>query len=164
MEYVWGQTQDKAYQILKKMLMVAPIVQAPNWELPFHVFVDASDIAVGAVLMQEKVQKWFRPIYYASRLMTTTERNYSVTEREALGMVYALNKFQHYLLGNRVFFHVDHQALLYLIQKPNLHGRLARWMLLLQEFDFVIIHTPGKEHAVVADFLSQIETGELANR
>ena len=91
--------------------------------------------------------------------MTTTERNYSVTEREALGMVYALNKFRHYLLGNRVFFHVDHQALLYLIQKPNLHGRLARWMLLLQEFDFVIIHTPGKEHAV-ANFFSRIETGE----
>lgn len=161
-EYVWGQAQNRAFEILKKMLVVAPILQPPDWALPFHVFVDASDIAVGAVLMQEKVRKWFRPLFYASRLMTAAERNYSVTEREALGMVYALNKFRHYLLGNRVIFHVDHQALLYLIKKPNLQGRLARWMLLLQEFDFIIIHTPGKEHAI-ADFLSRIESGEAAS-
>ena len=141
------------------MLVVAPIVQAPDWSLPFHLFVDASDIAVGAVLMQEKIKGWFKPIYSASRLMTAAEKNYTVTEREALGMIYALNKFRHYLLGNKVVFHVDHQALLYLLKKPTLHGRLARWMLLLQEFDFLIIHTPGKEHAI-ADFLSRVESGE----
>ena len=56
-------------------------------------------------------------------------------------------------------FHVDHQALLYLIRKPLLVGSLARWMLLLQEFDYVIVHTPGKEHAI-ADFLSGLESGE----
>ena len=142
------------------MLIVAPIVQPPDWSLPFHLFVDASDIAVGAVLMQEKIKGWFRPIYYASRLMTAAEKDYTVTGREALGMIYALNKFKHYLLGNKVVFHVDHQALLYLLKKPNLHGRLARWMLLLQEFDFLIKHTPKKEHAV-ANSLSRLETGEV---
>ena len=87
------------------------------------------------------------------------ERSYFVTEREDLGMVYSLNKFRHYLLSNKVVFHVDHQALIYLIKKPQLTGRLARWMLLLQEFDFSIIHTPGKVHAV-ADYLSRLENGE----
>ena len=56
-------------------------------------------------------------------------------------------------------FHVDHQALLYLLKKPQLTVRLARWMLLLQEFDFTIIHTPGKLHAI-ADYLSRIDQGE----
>ena len=49
-----GEAQDKAFEILKKILVVAPILQPPDWELPFHVFVDASDIAIEAILMQEK--------------------------------------------------------------------------------------------------------------
>ena len=91
--FVWGAAQEKAFQVLKKMLVVSPILQSPNWELPFHVYVDASDIAVGAVLMQEKVRGWFRPVYYASRMLTPTEKNYTVIEREAKGMIYALEKF-----------------------------------------------------------------------
>ena len=141
--------------------MVAPILQPPDWLLPFHVFVDALDVAIGAILMQEKQKGWYRPIYYASKMLSPAEKNYTVTEREALGMVYALRKFRHYLLSNKVVFHVDHQALLYLVKKPQLTGRLARWMLLLQEFDFTIIHTPGKLHAIV-DYLSRIEHGEEA--
>ena len=119
------------------MLVVAPILIPPDWKLSFHVFVDASDIAVGAVLMQEKEKGWYKPVYYASRMLIKADNNYTVTEREALGMVYSLGKFRNYLLGNKVMFHVDHQALLYLIKKPQLTGRLARWMLLHQEFDFL---------------------------
>ena len=58
-------------------------------------------------------------------------------EREALGMIYNINKFWHCLLGRKFTFHVDHAALLYLVGKQALIGKLARWMLLLQEFDFV---------------------------
>lgn len=145
--------------MLKRMLVIAPILQSPDWELDFHIFVDASHIAVGAVLMQEKVKGWYRPIYYASRVLSTAEKNYTVTEREALGMIYALKKFRHYLLGNKVIFHVDHQALLYLVNKPELAGRLARWVMLLQEFDYQVIHTPGRSH-MVADYLSRLENGE----
>ena len=57
--YVWGEAQNKAFGILKKILVVAPILQPPNWLLPFHVFVDALDIAIGAVLMQEKQKGWY---------------------------------------------------------------------------------------------------------
>ena len=71
-------------------------------------------------------------------------------------MIYSINKFRHYLLGKKFTFHVDHAALLYLISKQALIGKLARWMLLLQEFDFNIQHRPGTQHAV-ADYLSRIE-------
>ena len=91
--YVWGKAQNKTFEILKKILVVAPILQPPDWALPFHVFVDALDIAIGAILMQEKQKLWFRPIYYASKMLIPVEKNYTVTEREALGMVYALRKF-----------------------------------------------------------------------
>ena len=95
-------------------------------------------------------------MYYASHGLSATEKNYSTTEREALGMVYNITKFRHYLLGRRFTFHVDHSALPYLVNKQALTGRLSRWMLLLQEFDFQIHHRPGVQHAV-ADYLSRLE-------
>ena len=104
----------------------------PNWDQCFHVFVDASDIAIGSVLMQEQTQGWFWPVYYASRRLSVAEKNYSVTERECLGMIYSVKKFRHYLLGKIFYFHVDHSTLVYLVQQQNLTGKLARWMLLLQ--------------------------------
>ena len=120
------------FSLLKKMLVIDPILQPLDWSIPFHIFVDALHIAIGVVLMQEKQKGWFRPIYYASRVLATAEQNYIVIEREALGMIYALKKFGHYLLANKVIFHMDHQALLYMVKKSDVSGWMARWVLLLQ--------------------------------
>ena len=87
------------------MLIQAPVVHPPDWSKPFHVFVDASDIAIGSALMQLSEPSWFRPVYYSSRKLLDSERNYSTTEREALGMIYNINKFRHYLLGRKFTFH-----------------------------------------------------------
>ena len=76
-------------------------------------------------------------------------------------MIYSINKFRHYLLGKKFTFHVDHATVLYLVSKQALTGKLARWMLLLQEFDFDIQHRLGTQHAVV-DYLSRIENGSEA--
>ena len=131
----------------------------PNWTQPFHVFMDAFDKAVGSILMQEQRPSWFCLIYYASRRLSLAKWNYSIIKREHLGMIYFVKRFWHYLLGRLFYFHVDHFALLYLVKQQNLTGQLAQWMLLLQEFDFLIIHTPGKEHSI-ADFLNRVESRE----
>ena len=107
--------------------------------------------------MQEKQVGWYKPVYYASKVLTAVERNYSITKRECLGVVFALNKFKHYLLGNRIIIHVDHQAVIFLTNKDQPTGRIARWILLLQEFDYTVIHRPGNEH----DYLSRLDSGEL---
>ena len=108
--------------------------------------------------MQHTAPNRYRPMYYSSRKLSAAERNYSTTEREALRMIYSINMFRHYLLVKKVTFHVDHAALLYLVSKQTLTGKLTRWMLLLQEFEFDIQHWPGMQHAV-ADYLSRIENG-----
>ena len=72
--------EDKAYQNLKRMLSHAPVVQPPVWSEPFNVFVDASDVAIGSALMQCTPLTWYWPMYYASRRLSTTEKNYSTTE------------------------------------------------------------------------------------
>ena len=120
------------------MLSHALVVQPPLWSKPSHVFVDTLDVAVGSALMQCTPPNWYRPVFYASQRLSATEKNYSTTKREALGMVYNINKLWHYLFGRKFTFHVDHSAILYLVNKQALTGRLARWMLLLQEFDFQI--------------------------
>ena len=74
-------------------------------------------------------------------------------------MVYSVTKYRHYLLGRKFSFHVDHSALLYLVSKASLTGKIARWTLLLQEFEFDIFHRLGVQHAV-ADYLSRLESGE----
>ena len=74
-------------------------------------------------------------------------------------MIYNVNKFWHYLLERKFAFHVDHSALLYLVSKQELTGKLARWTLLLQEFEFDILHRPGVQHDV-ADYLNRLESGE----
>ena len=85
--------EQEAYDRLKKMLTKVPFVRPPDWTKSFHVFVDASDIAIGSALMQRAEPNWHRPVYYESRKLSTIERNYSTTEREALCMIYSVNKF-----------------------------------------------------------------------
>nr|GEV79979.1 reverse transcriptase domain-containing protein [Tanacetum cinerariifolium] len=83
----------QAFQTLKKKLTEAPILIAPNWDQPFELMCDASDLAVGTVLGQ-RIEKHFRPIHYASKTMTEAESNYTTTEKEMLAVVYAFEKFR----------------------------------------------------------------------
>ena len=102
-----------------------PILITPTWTLEFHVHTDASDLGLGAMLAQNPTGKIDQPISYTSRLLTPTEINYTTTEREALAMVYAIREIRHYLLANHFVFIVDHQALLYLVNRPLITGRIA---------------------------------------
>ena len=153
-EYVWTDRRQEAFELLKAALSKPPVLSPPNWDHKFHVTLDASGWCVGAVLWQEGGEKREHPIYYSSRQMGPAERKYTTTEREALAVVYACKKFRHYLLGYHVVFHTDHDSLKYLVNKPDLSGRIARWILLLQEFDYEVKVKPGKANTN-ADYLSR---------
>ncbi|GKD09436.1 reverse transcriptase domain-containing protein [Tanacetum coccineum] len=135
----------QAFQTLKKKLTEAPILIAPDWDLPFELMCDASDFAIGAVLGQRH-EKHFKPIHYASKTMTEAESRYTTTEKEMLVVVYAFEKFQSYLILNKSIVYTDHSALKYLFAKKDSKARLLRWVLLLQEFDFNVIDTKGSEN------------------
>ena len=86
--FQWTEQEDTAYQALKVILSQAPIVQPPDWTKDFHVFVDASDITIGSVLMWLTEPRWYRLVYYANWKLSKAEQNYLTTEREALRMIY----------------------------------------------------------------------------
>nr|GEZ79417.1 reverse transcriptase domain-containing protein [Tanacetum cinerariifolium] len=153
--FIFSEDCIKAFQALKKKLTEAPILIAPNWDLPFELMCDASDFAIGAVLGQRH-EKHFMPIHYASKTLTDAESNYTTTKKEMLAVVYAFEKFRSYLIMNKCIVHTDHSALKYLFAKKDTKARLLRWVLLLQEFDFDVLDTKGAEN-LAADHLSQLE-------
>ena len=152
--FEWTEKCEKAFAKLKSMLTSAPIMQPPDWSLPFEIMCDASDYAVGAVLGQRKDKKPY-VIYYASKTLNSTQLNYSTTEKELLAVVFALDKFRSYLVGSPIVVFSDHAALKYLFSKKDAKPRLIRWVLLLQEF-FITIRDKKWVENVVADHLSRL--------
>jgi hypothetical protein len=156
----WNTNCQNAFQKLKDKLSTTPILRGPNWALPFHISTDASDTAIGASLGQKENLMTYA-IYFISKNLTPAELNYTVTEKEMLAVVHAVNKFRHYITGYEVFIHTDHSAIKYLMNKPITNGRITRWLLLMQEFNITVLNRPGKENQV-ADFLSRLKTsGEI---
>ena len=154
-EYFWGPDQERSFNMLKTALTTAPILSFPDYSKEFVVATDASDVGIGGVLMQKGTLRHM-PIAYASRILNNAERNYSVTEREALAVVWTLKKFRDIILGYRVKVLTDHAPVTSLFKNRNLHGKLARWFTTLQEFEPSIAHIPGK-YNTIADALSRLE-------
>eukprot|EP00253_Pinus_taeda_P028310 PITA_28310 len=157
-EFKWSDDCEKAFDQLKHQLSIAPILRGPDWACPFHISFDASDTTIGAVLGQEENGLPYA-IYFISKNMTPAELNYTVTEKEFLAVIYAINKFRHYITSYTTFVHTDHSAIKYLMNKSVTNARVTRWLLLLQEFDITILDRPRKENVVV-DFLSRLKTNE----
>ena len=104
-------------------MTTAPIVRAPNWQFPFEVMCDASDLSIGEFLGQREGGKPY-VVYYASKTLNEAQRNYTTTEKELLVVVYALDKFRAYLVGSDIVIFTDHSALKYLLMKQNSKARL----------------------------------------
>ncbi|KAK1666315.1 hypothetical protein QYE76_054474 [Lolium multiflorum] len=153
--FVFDDDCKEAFETLKKALTTAPIVEPPDWNLPFEIMCDASDFAVGAVLGQ-RVDKKLNVIHYASKTLDAAQRNYATTEKELLAVVFACDKFRSYIVDSKVTIHTDHAAIRYLMTKKDAKPRLIRWVLILQEFDLHIVDRKGADNPV-ADNLSRLE-------
>ena len=150
----WNQEQEYAFQTLINLLSKSPILCLPDFEKQFIVRTDASDIGVGAVLLQEHQGCKF-PVCYASKKLLEREKAYSVIEKECLAVVWAIKKFQSYLYGTHFLLETDHEPLVYLNKAKCANARLMRWALSLQPFKISIIGIKGKDNAG-ADFLSRM--------
>lgn len=131
-EFRWSQDYQESFKILKTKLVEAPILKFLDRSRKFHVHVDASNVVVRLVLAQSYDDTIDHSNAYGSRKLNKAERNYSTTKREALSMIFALQKFRHYLLVNPFTFFTNHQALKYLVNKPVHQGKIYHCLLLFQ--------------------------------
>ena len=153
--FSWTEHHQSAFEQLKSSLMTAGTLSLPDLSRPLEVMCDASTRALGAVLQQRDADTDLPlPIAFASRVLTPTERGYFTQELECLAVVYALDKFRVYLLGRHFKLFTDHQALVSVLRKPSTSPRIERRSLSIQEFDFEIVHIPGRTQ-LVADALSR---------
>ena len=151
-----------AFKTLKQKLCSPPVFTYPDFQAPFIVETHASFHATGVVLSQKRDDSRIYPVRYASRTLNQAERNYPACEREVLGVIFALKKFRIYLLSETFTLATDHQALRHAFQKNEVHGRLARWLEFLAEYDFRTVYCLLKEH-LAADYLSR-SAQRLSNR
>lgn len=153
--FKWTPEADKAFNSIKQALVSTPILACPDFTKPFAVHCDASAYGIGAMLTQEfdGIEK---PIAYMSKTLTAPQRNYSITERELLSVITALEHWRCYLDNGKQFtIYTDHSALQWFLRLDNPTGRLARWCIRLSMFNFEIKHKRGSEH-LVPDQLSRI--------
>lgn len=153
---VWNENAISSFEKLKEALVSAPLLSSPDFEKPFMIFCDASDGCIGGVLTQpsEEDPKHDRPVAYVSRKLRGPEVHYSTTEKECLAVVFCVNKFLEYIEGTQFTVCTDHSALTWLFKQKELSGRLARWVLSLQQHSMTIKHVKGKSN-VVADAISR---------
>ena len=149
----WTESQEKAFSALKNCMAKSPVLKLPDFDRPFILQTDASEVGLGAVLLQES-EDGKMPIAYASRKLLEREKRYAVIEKECLAIVWGITKFQRYLYGKEFLLETDHQPLKYLQKSKTLNPRIMRWALTLQPYYFRIVAIKGQDN-VGADFFSR---------
>lgn len=158
----WSSSCQEAFDTFKKCLISLPLLSYPDFSKPFTVHTDASLTAIGGVLSQFDSEGLEHPVGYCSRTLNRHERNYTVTERECLAVIYSYQQFRTYLHGVKFTVVTDHASLQWLKTLKDPEGRLARWAIKLQAFDYEIKHRAGSTHQN-ADCLSRLPTIALVS-
>jgi hypothetical protein len=148
--FQWGGKKHKAFDTLKEKISSALVLALPNLRQPFEIQTDASNYAMGAVLLQHG-----KPICFHSETFNSVVINYPTYDKELYALVQSVKKWKHYLLGKETIVHIDHQPLQYLQSQTKLQqARHFRWMGFIQQFHLVIRYKKGIYNKVV-DMLSR---------
>ena len=153
--FPWTPECTTAFNELKQIISSEPVLMLPREREPFTIHTDASQFAIGAVLMQHNEQGQLKPIAFTSRKLHDAECKYPTHDQELLAIIHALKQWKHYCLnGTKTTIVTDHHSLRYFNTQRHLGARQIRWMEFLQQFDLNITYKPGTTN-IVADCLSR---------
>ena len=147
MPFDWTEKQQAAFDILKAKLCEEPLLQRPDFSQPFIPTTDASGFAIGGILSHGKIGK-DKPIAYASRSLSDTEKKYDTYEKEALAIIFCIAHFCHHLYGRKFTSVTDHKPLVWFQNSKDPCSRISRWRLKLAEYDFDVVQNAGKMHNI----------------
>lgn len=157
-----GQNELESFETIKAKLVSAPVLAIYGMNDPTELHCDASSLGFGAILMQQKADKKFHPIFYFSKRTTDVESKYHSFELETLAIIYALRRFRIYVHGIRFKIVTDCNSLKLTLDKKEINPRIARWALELQNYDYEVEHRSGSKMQHV-DALSRVTTIHVIN-
>ncbi|KAG9458175.1 hypothetical protein H6P81_002683 [Aristolochia fimbriata] len=149
----WGESCRRAFQNIKTTTMKPPVLMARLGK-PLLLYIAAQEKSLGALLAQNDDQGKERPLYYLSRTMVGAELNYSPIEKTCLALIFAIQKLRHYLLAHSTNLISRADPLKFIMSRPMLSGRLAKWALLLSEFEINFIPQKAIKGQGLANFLA----------
>ena len=152
--FSWTEKANTAFEKIKKRLASPPIISFPDFAQPFTLTTDASDVACGAILMQETKGGQKRIVAVASRTFSITEQNWSTTEREAYAIKWGIAKFDYFLRNRPFVIFTDHRSLTYLDQREFNNAKIRRWQEEISPYRFVLEYLEGESN-IWADMLSR---------
>ena len=153
--FKWTPEHDRHYNAILRAISETKLLRHPDIKRPFFIQTDASDRAIGAVLLQDFGNGYLEPIEFISRRFKESEAKWHASEKELVAIVWALKKWIRYLLPKHFIVFTDHKNLENLFNYTgNKLGKLQRWMIFLQQFDFTAKYLPGKDN-FIADYLSR---------
>ena len=154
-KYKWNDKCQDAFDCLKAILKSTPVLLAPDFDKCFKLAVDASDLGIGAVVLQEDNNRTDHPVCYFSKKFNKHQKNYSTIEKECLALILAIQQFEVYLTSSTspIVVFSDHNPLSFLHKLKNKNQRLLRWSLLLQEFNLDIRHIKGKDNIIILSLI-----------
>ncbi|KAL0549122.1 hypothetical protein IC582_013602 [Cucumis melo] len=150
----WDQSCQNAFDSIKKYLLNPPVLSAPATGKPLILYIAAQETSLGALLAQENDKGKECALYYLSRTLTGAELNYSPIEKMCLALFFAIDKLRHYMQAFTIHLVAKADPVKYILSRPVISGRLAKWAIILQQYDIVYIPQKAVKGQALADFLA----------
>ena len=160
-KFDWNSQCQAAFESLKKALMSDSIIRYPCVDLPYKLYMDASELCVGAILCQTHENGVEYVVQYVSHQLSSTQQGWATIKKEAYAVVYALQKLCPYLYGAELVVYTDHKPLLCLFSKSMANTKIQCWAILLAEYGATICYRPGSNN-IRADMLSHLSPASVA--
>ncbi|XP_075659140.1 uncharacterized protein LOC142629025 [Castanea sativa] len=152
--FEWDEACSNAFACIKRYLLNPPVLSALIPRKPLVLYIAAQERSLGALMAQENKEGKERALYYLSRTLNGAELNYSPIEKMCLALFFAIDKLEHYMQAHTVRLVAKADPIKYVLARPVVSGRIARWVVLLQQYDLAYVPQKAIKGQVLADFLA----------
>ncbi|CAL2256534.1 unnamed protein product [Prunus armeniaca] len=161
--FKWEEQHQQAFEEIKHYLSNPPVLSPPKRGRPLKLYISASEVSIGSLLVQDNKEGKEQAVYYLSRTLTEVERKYSAIERLCLALYFTAVKLRHYMLPYTIYIIAKTDLIKYMLTRPMLRGRIGKWTLALTEFAFRYVPQKAVKGQAVADFLADHLGEEIEN-
>jgi len=149
----WDGSCQKAYDNIKSYLLSPPALRAPVPSKPLLLYIAAQECSLGALHAQENSEGREKALYYRSHMLVGIELNYSPIKKMCLALMFPVQKLRNYMQAHIMYLISKANTIKYILSRPVLHGLLAKWALILEQYDLIYVSQKTTEGQALTDYL-----------